>query len=185
MRWIISLMSTEEKREKMRARVKKLVAVLCGVVMMCSSGMGLIAHAEEIVEATVVSEYEEPTGDNVGHGIYDIPDISGARAEMLSGCSISITVNANGVRGTITTGSTVQASTIGAENIKVEKKVNGKWVQIGDTMSGSTTNNNTCVIAITTSSAAKGVEYRITCTHFAYLSGVKRTLYNETKGVKY
>lgn len=169
----------------MRARVKRLLAVLCGVVMLGSSSMGLIAHAEEIVEATVVSEYEELTGDNVGHGIYDIPDIGGARAETLANCSIGISVNANGVRGTITTGSTVQASTIGAENIKVEKKVNGKWEQIGDAMSGSVTNNNTCVITITTSSAAKGVEYRITCTHFAYLSGVKRTLYNETDGVKY
>lgn len=185
MRWIISLMSTEEKREKMRARVKRLLAVLCGVVMMCSSGMGLIAHAEEIVEVTVVSEYEELTGDNVGHGIYDIPDIGGARAETLANCSISIGVNANGVTGTIKTGSTVQASTIGAENIKLEKKVNGKWVQIGDTMSGSVTNDDTCVLSVTTSSAEKGVEYRITCTHFAYLSGVKRTLYNETGGVKY
>lgn len=185
MRWIISLMSTEEKREKMRAREKRLLAVLCGVVMLFSSGMGLVAHAEEIVEAAVVSEYEELTGDNVGHGIYDIPDISGARAEMLSGCSISIGVNANGVTGTITTGSTVQASEIGAENIKLEKKVNGKWEQIGDTMKNYTTNNNTCVISITTSSAVKGVEYRITCTHYAVLSSGKRTLYNETGGVKY
>lgn len=169
----------------MSARAKRLVAVLCGIVMMCNSGMGLVAHAEEIVEATVVSEYEELTGDNVGHGVYDIPDISGARAETLTNCSISITVNANGVRGTISTGSTVEASTIGAENIKVEKKVDGKWKQIGDTMSGSTTKNNACVIAITTSSAEKGVEYRITCTHYAVLPSGRRTLYNETGGVKY
>ncbi len=169
----------------MRARTKRLLAVLCGVVMLCSSGMGLTARAEEIVEAKVVSEYEELTGDNVGHGIYDIPDISGARAETLSGCSIGISVSASGVRGTVKTGSTVQASTIGAENIKVEKKVNGKWKQVGDTMSGYVTNDDTCVINVTTSSAEKGVEYRITCTHYAVLSGTKRTLYNETDGVKY
>lgn len=177
--------STEEKREDMRAKAKRLVAVLWGVVMLCSSSMGLTAHAEEAVEAAVVSEYEELTGDNVGHGIYDIPDMSGARAETLTNCSVSIAVNADGVRGTITTGSTVEASTIGAENIKVEKKVNGKWTQLGDAMTASTTKNDTCVIAVSTSSAEKGVEYRITCTHFAYLSGVKRTLYNETGGVKY
>lgn len=169
----------------MRVRAKRLLAVLCGVVMLCNSGMGLVAHAEEIVKVSVVSEYEELTGDNVGHGIYDIPDISGARAETLSGCSIGISVNANGVIGTIKTGSTVQASEIGAENIKLEKKVNGNWVQIGETMSDYTTNDKTCVISITTSSATKGVEYRITCTHYAVLSGVKRTLYNETGGVKY
>lgn len=169
----------------MRAKARRLLAALCGVVMMCSSSMGLIVHAEEIVEAKVVSEYEELTGDNVGHGIYDIPDFGGARAETLCNCSISISVSASGVNGTVKTGSTVTASTIGAENIKLEKKVNGKWVQIGDTMSNCVTNNNKCVIAITTSSAEKGVEYRITCTHYAYLSGVKRTLYNETEGVKY
>lgn len=179
-------MSTEEKRgEEMRAKAKRLLAVLCGVVMLCSSGMGLVARAEEIVEAKVVSECEELTGDNVGHGIYDIPDMSGVRAEILSGCSIGISVNANGVRGTITTSSTVEASEIGAENIKVEKLVDGKWKQIGETMSDYTTKNDTCVIGITTSSAEKGVEYRITCTHYAVMSGVKRTLYNETDGVKY
>lgn len=171
----------------MRAETKRLLAVLCGVAMMCSSGMGLIAQAEETVEARVVSEgeYEEPAGDNVARGIYDIPDMSGARAETLCNCSITISVSANGVRGTVKTGSTVNSSEIGAENIKLEKKVDGKWTQIGETMSNYTTNDDTCVISITTSSAEKGVEYRITCTHYAYLSDGKHALYNETKGISY
>lgn len=169
----------------MRTKVKKLAAVLCGIVMLCNSSMGLIAHAEEIVRINLVDEYREPAGENVAHGIYDIPDIGGAKAATLTGCTIGISVSANGVRGSITTGSTVQASEIGMKNVKVEKNEGNGWEQVGNTMSAHNTNNNTCVVEVTTSSAKKGVQYRITCTHYAILEGVRHELYNETGGVSY
>lgn len=167
----------------MRIKVKRLVAVLCGIVMLCNSGMGLIAHAEEIVRANLVDEYHEPVGANVEHGIYDIPD--GARAATLTGCTIGISVNANGVRGSIKTGSTVQASEIGIKNIVVEKLVDGKWKPLGDPQSGYRLNNDVCAMDVYTNSAEKGVQYRITCTHYAVLEGKMHELYNETKGVSY
>ena len=102
----------------MKVKVKRLLAVLCGVVTLCSS-MGPTVQAQEILEARAVSEYREPAGENVAHGIYDIPDISGARAAMLTNCSIGISVNADGVKGSIKTGSTVQAREIGIENIRL------------------------------------------------------------------
>lgn len=169
----------------MRRVVKRLVAVLCGVVMLCNSGMGLIAYAEEIVKVNLVDEYREPEGENVAHGLYDIPDVSGARAAMLANCSISISVSANGVRGSIKTGSTVQASEIGMKNIKVEKNEGNGWEPIGTPKSVHNTNNNACVVDVSTSSAQKGVQYRITCTHYAILEGVTHSLYNETDGVSY
>lgn len=167
----------------MKAKAKRFIAVLCGVVMLCNSGMGLVAHAEEIVGARLAAEYHEPEGAHVEHGIYDIPD--GARAAMLTGCSIGISVNANGVKGSIKTGSTVMASEIGIKNIVVEKLVGGKWQPLGDPQSGYRTNNNTCVMEVWTNSAEKGVQYRITCTHYAVLEGKTHELYNETKGVSY
>lgn len=169
----------------MKANAKRLLAVLCGVMMLCSNGMGVLAHEEEIVEAWEVSEYQELTGDNVAHGVYDIPDMSEARAAMLSGCSIGISVNANGVKGSIKTGSTVKASEIGIKDIKMEKYVNGKWTLVGSSAGGSTTNDTSYAMNVSTTAAQKGVQYRISCTHYAVLEGVKHELYNVTDGVSY
>lgn len=169
----------------MKAKGNRLLAVLCGAIMLCNSGMGLMAHAEEIVEARVVSEYQEPEGDNVAHGLYDIPDISGARAATLANCSLSISVNANGVRSSIRTGSTVQASEIGISNIRIEKYVNGSWVLVGTNSGGSVKNDNVCAMDVYTTSAEKGVQYRISCTHYAILEGVRHEINNVTGGVSY
>ena len=169
----------------MRTKVKRLVAVLCGVVMLCNSGMGLVAHAEEIVNANPADEYHEPEGENVGYGLYDIPDITGARAATLANCSVGISVSANGVRGSIKTGSTVLASEIGIKDIKVDKYVGGKWELVGYAPSQYNINNDAIVMDVWTNSAQKGVLYRITCTHYAILNGVRHELYNETGGVSY
>lgn len=169
----------------MKIKVKRLLAVLCGIVMLCNSGMGMVAHAQEDGETLILSAYQELTGENIGHGINDIPDNSGVRAAMLTNCSLSITVDANGVKGSMTTGSTIEASEIGVENVKVEKYVNGKWEQIGPTNSGHTTKSDYYAANVSTSSAEKGVEYRISCTHYAILNGVRHSLPNVTDGVKY
>lgn len=169
----------------MKANVNRLLAVLCGIVMLCNSGMGLVAHAEEIVKARLVSEYHEPEGDNVAHGLYDIPDMGGAKAATLANCSIGISVSANGVYGSIMTGSTVKASEIGITDIRVEKYVNGRWELVGTAPGGSVKNDNACAMEVTTTSAVKGVEYRISCTHYAILEGVRHELHNVTGGVSY
>lgn len=169
----------------MKRKAKKLAAVLCGVVMLCNSGMGMVAHAEEVVEASLAAEYHEPEGENVGYGLYDIPDITGARAAMLANCSIGISVNANGVKGSIKTGSTVQASEIGIKNITVEKYVDGAWTLVASHPGGTKYNTNACAMDVSTGAAQKGVLYRITCTHYAILNGVRHELYNETGGVSY
>lgn len=169
----------------MKAKVNRLLAAICGVVMLCNSGMGLVAHAEEIVEARLVGEYHEPEGENVGHGLYDIPDVGGAKAAMLTGCTIGISVSADGVRGSIKTGSTVTASEIGISDIRVEKYVNGSWTLVGTSPGGSIQNDNACVMNVSTNSADRGVEYRISCTHYAILNGVRHELHNVTGGVSY
>lgn len=168
----------------MKAKAKRLLAVLCGVVMLCGS-MGTAAQAEENVEKLIVREYRELTGDNIGHGRYDIPDNSGAKAAMLANCSVAISVSASGVEGSIKTGSTVTASKIGVKNIRVEKLVDGKWTLVGSHSGGYTTNDNAYVMSVSTSSAQKGAKYRITCTHYAVLNGVTHELYNETDGLSY
>jgi len=186
-RWLI-IQGYKRKREVMKARMKRLLAVLCGVVMVCNSGMGMVVHAQENVEELMISEYQELTGDNVGHGINDIYDVPVGRsmdAATLTGCTIGISVNASGVKGSITTGSTVTASEIGVENIKVEKYVNGKWTLVGTHAGGYRTNDNDYAIDVSTSSAQKGVLYRISCTHYAILDGVRHELNNVTNGVKY
>ena len=169
----------------MKVKVKRLLAVLCGAMMLFNSGMGLVAHADEIVEVRAVSEYHEPEGENVGHGLYDIPDISGARAAMLANCSIGISVNANGVCGSIRTGSTVTASEIGISDIKVEKYVNGNWTLVGSHPGGYKNNDNVYAVDVNTHSAERGVEYRISCTHYAILEGVRHEIHNVTGGVSY
>ena len=169
----------------MNAKMKRLLAVLCGVIMIWNSGMGIVAHAEEKVETLIVGPYRELTGSNVGHGIYDIPDNRGEKAAILTGCTIGISVDASGVQGSITTGSTVTASKIGTENIKVEKYVNGKWTLVGSHSGDYTTNDNYHAMNVYTSSAQKGVLYRISCTHYAYLNGVRHELNNVTDGVSY
>lgn len=166
-------------------KVRKLLAALCSVIVLCNSGMGLVAHAEEIVSAWEVSEYKEPKGENVAHGIYDIPDMSDARAAMLSGCSIGISINENGVYGSIVTGSTVIASEIGIENIRVEKYVDGAWKLVGTHPGGNRTNDDTYVMNVRTYSAQEGVEYRIGCTHYAILEGKRHEIKNVTDGVSY
>lgn len=169
----------------MNAKMKRLLAALCGVIMICNSGMGIIAHAQENIETLIVGPYRELTGNNVGHGIYDIPDNRGEKAATLTGCTIGISVDASGVQGSITTGSTVTASKIGAENIRVEKYVNGSWTLVGSHSGDSATNTNLFGMNVYTSSAQKGVLYRISCTHYAYLNGVRHEINNVTNGVSY
>ena len=166
-------------------KVKKLLIALCGIIIICSSNMGMITHAQENLEPLIVSEYRELTGDNVGHGIYDIPDFGGEKAATLSGCSIGISVDANGVKGSIHTGSTVTASEIGITNIRVEKYVNGNWTLVGTSSGGHTTNDDAFGMNVSTSSAQKGVQYRISCTHYAVLNCVRHELNNVTNGVSY
>lgn len=169
----------------MKGKKKRLLAVLCGIIMVCNSGMGMVARAQENAETLIIGPYRELTGDNIGHGIYDIFDNKGEKAATLSDCSIGISVNANGVQGSITTGSTVTASKIGVENIKVEKYVNGNWTLVGSHSGDYTTNSNSHGMNVYTSSAQKGVLYRISCTHYAYLNGVRHELFNVTNGVSY
>lgn len=164
---------------------KKLLAVLCGIVVVCNCSMGTVVHAQENLETLIVGPYRELTGDNIGHGIYDIPDNSGTKAATLTGCTIGISVNASGVKGSITTGSTVTASKIGAENIKVEKYVDGQWTLVGSHSGDYTTNSNSHGMNVYTSSAQPNIYYRISCTHYAYLNGVRHELNNVTNGVKY
>ena len=104
---------------------------------------------------------------------------------MLTGCSIGISVSAEGVRGSIKTGSTVQASEIGIRDIRLEKYEDGKWVLVASHPGGSKTNNDVYVMNVSTSSAEKGVEYRLSCYHYAYLEGEKHEVFNQTKGVSY
>jgi len=186
-KWLI-IQRYKRKREVMKVRTKRLLALLCGIVMVCNSGMGMVVHAQENVEELVISEYQELTGDNIGHGIYDIYDAPVGRsmdAAMLTGCTIGISVNASGVKGSISTGSTVTASKIGVENIRIEKYINGGWTLVGTSSGGYTTNDNDYGINVYTSSAQEGVLYRISCTHYAILDGVRHELNNVTNGVKY
>ena len=169
----------------MKVKGKRLLAVLCGLVTLCNSGMGLIAHAQEIMAVRVVNEYHEPVGENVEHGIYDIPDAGEARAAMLTGCTIGISVSADGVRGSIRTGSTVQASEIGIRDIRLEKYVDGEWVLVGTHPGGSRNNDDVYAMDVSTSSAVKGVQYRLSCYHYAILEGVRHEVFNQTKGVVY
>lgn len=169
----------------MKKRIGRILAILCGVVMLCNNGMGLVAQAQEKVEILTISEYRELTGDKIGHGIFDIPDNRGEKAATLTGCTIGISVSSNGVVGSITTGSTVTASKIGIENIRVEKYVNGNWELVGTHSGGYTTNNDDYLMTVSTSSAQKGVQYRISCTHYAILNGVRHELFNVTNGVSY
>lgn len=168
----------------MKTRTKRLFAILCGMAILCGS-VGLGAKAEEAVEVQVVDEYREPAGENVGHGVNDISGNPSARAATLTNCRAGISVSANGVRGVIKTGSTVTASEIGIKNIRVEKYVNGRWTLVGSHPGGYTTNDDAYVVDVWTDSAEKGVQYRITCTHYAILDGVRRELNNATDGVSY
>lgn len=169
----------------MKSKIKKLLVVLCGIMMVCNSNMGLIAHAQENIETLIISPYRELMGNNIGHGIYDIPDFRGEKAATLTGCTIGISVDANGVQGSISTGSTVTASKIGVENIRIEKYVNGEWTLVGTSAGGYATNTNGYGINVSTKAAQKGVLYRISCTHYAYLNGVRHELFNVTNGVSY
>lgn len=169
----------------MKTNVKRLLAILCGVIVLCNSGMGLLAHAEEVLEARTVREYQELTGDNVSYGMYDISESKGARAAMLTNCSLSISVDANGVYGTVQTGSTVKASKIGVKDVKVEKYVGGKWTLIASNAGGYVTNDNAYVMEFYSKSAEKGVLYRASCVHYADLPDGRHELFNITGGVKY
>lgn len=183
-KWLI-IQGYKRERRNMKVINKKLLAVLCGIVVVCNCSMGTVVHAQENLETLIVGPYRELTGDNIGHGIYDIPDNSGTKAATLTGCTIGISVNASGVKGSITTGSTVTASKIGAENIKVEKYVDGQWTLVGSHSGDYTTNSNSHGMNVYTSSAQPNIYYRISCTHYAYLNGVRHELNNVTNGVKY
>lgn len=169
----------------MKARMKRLLAAICGSIIICNSGMGIVVNAQENVETLIVGPYQELVGNNVGHGIYDISGNKGEKAATLTDCTIGISVGVDGVKGSISTGSTVIASKIGVENIRVEKYVNGKWTLVGSHSGDYTTNDNSHGMNVYTSSAEKGVQYRISCTHYAILNGVRHELNNVTNGVKY
>lgn len=168
----------------MKKTVKRLLAVLCGMAVLCG-GAGMSARAEEAMEVQVVDEYQELSGDNVGHGIYDIGGNANARAAMLAHCSLSISVSADGVRGCITTGSTEKASVLGVSNIRLEKYVDGKWTLVAEHPGGYTRNDNMYVMSVSTGSAVRGVKYRLTCTHYADLSDGRHEMNNATNGVSY
>ena len=82
----------------MKVKIRRLIAVLCGVIMICNSGMGIVAHAQENVETLILCEYQKLIGNNVGHGIYDIPDNRDEKAATLTSCTIGISVDATGVQ---------------------------------------------------------------------------------------
>ncbi len=170
----------------MKVNMKRFLAILCGIIMVCNGGM--VAFAQENMEELIIGEYQELAGDNVGHGIndiYDVPEGRSIDAATLTGCTIGISVDASGVQGSISTGSTVTASKIGVENIRIEKYVNGKWTLVGTHSGDYTTNDIAHGMNIGTTSAQKGVLYRISCTHYAILDGVRHELNNVTNGVKY
>ena len=169
----------------MNVKKKRLLAVLCGIAILFNINAGMIACAQEKQEIIFVGEYKELSEGNIGYGIYDISDMSGVKAATLNNCTIGISVSANGVKGSISTGSTVIASELGVEDIRVEKYVNGKWTLVGTNSGGYTTNDNLYGINISTSSAQKGVQYRISCKHYAILNGVRHELYNVTNGVSF
>lgn len=169
----------------MKTKMKSLLAVLGGIIMLCNGGMGMVVHAQENENMLIVSEYQELTEDNIAYGIYDISDCGRERAVMLANCSIALSVGPYGIKGSVHTGSTIIASKIGVENIRLEKYVNGKWVLVAYDAGGYTTNNNAYGINVSMNSAEYGVDYRLTGTHYAYLNGVRHELNNGTNGVRY
>ena len=169
----------------MKTKMKGLLAVLCGVVMLCNGGRGMVVHAQENENTLISGEYRELTEGNIAYGIYDIPDCGGARAATLTNCSIALSVGPDGIQGSLHTGSTVTASKIGIENVRLEKYVNGKWVLVASDAGGYKTNSNTHGYYVAMNSAETGVYYRLSGTHYAYLNGVRHALNNGTDGVKY
>lgn len=169
----------------MNVKMKRLTVIICGIIMICTNSAKMTTCAKEYTDTVMVSAYQELRGDNIGQGIYDIPQMTGIKAATLTGCTIGISVDANGVKGSINTGSTVMASKIGVEDIRVEKYVNGKWTLVGTNSGGYATNDDLYGINISTSSAQKGVQYRISCVHYANLNGVRHELFNVTNGVSY
>ncbi len=169
----------------MNVKMKRVLVIICGIIMICTNGAKMTTCAKEYTDTVMVSAYQELRGDNIGHGIYDIPQMTGIKAATLTGCTIGISVDANGVKGSISTGSTVTASKIGVEDIVIEKYVDGKWTLVGTSNGGYTTNDNDYGINVSTRSAQKGVKYRISCTHYAILNGVRHELFNVTNGVSY
>ena len=47
----------------MKVNMKRFLAILCGIIMVCNGGM--VAFAQENMEELIIGEYQELAGDNV------------------------------------------------------------------------------------------------------------------------
>lgn len=170
----------------MKKKIRNWIVALCGIILLSSNAMGITAQAKEN-DSLVLREYQELTGDNVEYGINDFKGNSNSRAPILSGCTIGISVDASGVTVSMTTSATEMASELGVKNIYLEYKDNlGIWHRINSSpLHGWRYNDNHYGSSFTYKSVEKGVYYRATCTHYAYLSDGYHHLDNYTKGVCY
>lgn len=171
----------------MKRKMKKWLVVISGILLLGSNSMGTVAHAQENGK-WVETEYQELTGDNVAYGIYDVTGNPNVRAPILTNCSLGISVDSEGVHISITTGATEDASKLGAKEIMVEYKgSDGKWHDMtpGDHASSYRENSDNYVGSYIFTPAEKGVYYRASCVHYAYLSDGYHAISNLTKGVRY
>lgn len=169
----------------MKKGLKKTLIVLCSIVLFSSNSIGLVAHAEGKEDELTIREYQEPSGENIAAGIHNREGNSGARAAMLDGCVIYVTVSESGVVASISTGATEVAKEIGVRDIKVQKKINGIWVTLVEHSGLHDYNDTDFAVDVTTGYAEKGAYYRVSCTHYAILSDGLHEIFNETKGICY
>ncbi len=169
----------------MKKGLKKVLIVLCSMVLFSSNNMGMIAHAEGKEDELTIEEYRELTGENITAGIYNTEGNSGAKAAMLDDCSIYVTVSESGVVASIITGATEVAKEIGIRDIKVQKKINGIWVTLVEHSGLHDYNDTDFGATVTTGYAEKGAYYRVSCTHYAILSDGLHEIFNETDGICY
>ncbi len=109
----------------------------------------------------------------VGQNNFEEPD--GTKAVGLNVCQIWGSVDGTLLTMNFITEATVTASTLGVRDVHLQKKTGLFWQDVATSVGGSTTNTMKYSGTTSYANAVSGTTYRLSCEHYAIISGATYT----------
>lgn len=159
--------------------MNKKVKVLLITVILAISMLPLnVCAAENGNFQLVQGKSNQEAMTNVQHGINDLKGNPYSRVDTIYNATLTTSIAENGIMVAVNTSTNVIASEIGMENLLIEEKTLLGWKTVVD-CTDFKKDSDIYVAEATYYGAEVGKKYRVSCTHYAIMNGVKQTVYNE------
>lgn len=169
------------KKLKQRMGIMLLIAVMLCVVT------PITASAEESVETFEMIQASENvvSGQKSYLGLNNFSSNANVRTPMITSTYLNANPTAAGLVLTIRTFANEEANMIGVSDVVVEKKVGLGWQTVATSAGGYSTRTSMYSGTATVQNLEKGKTYRVSCTHYAYLSNGYNSVSNQTNEFVY